>query len=71
MRISIKVRPAMKCMVLKLVFGQVLNQKIELGLRVATGALITFAAGLVLLQAETRFGAQVEALNCFRLLATM
>jgi hypothetical protein len=38
---------------------------LELGLRIATGLLITFAAGLVLLATEVRFGVQPEALNFF------
>jgi hypothetical protein len=33
----------------------------ELGLRIATGLLITFATGLVLLAAEVKFGTRVEA----------
>jgi hypothetical protein len=41
------------------------NAILELGLRIATGLLITFAAGLVLLAAEVRFGVQPEALNLF------
>jgi hypothetical protein len=53
----------MRRVVSKSVFGQVLNHRIELGLRIATGLLITFATGLVLLAAEVRFGTQGEALN--------
>jgi hypothetical protein len=48
-----------------------LHEISELGLRIATGLLITFAAGLVLLAAEVRVGAQPETLNYFRILATM
>jgi hypothetical protein len=53
---------AVRRVVSKSVFGHVPNG-IELGLRIATGLLITFATGLVLLAAEVKFGTRVEALN--------
>jgi len=53
---------------------QRLYYELELGLRIAAGLLLTFAAGLVLLAAEVRFGTQAEvlnSLNSFRVLAIM
>ena len=41
------------------VFGHAPNHGIELGLRLATGLLITFAMGMVLLVAEVRFSTPV------------
>jgi hypothetical protein len=63
MRASLKSPLAVRRVVSKSVFGQVRNHRIELGLRLATGLLITFAIGMVLLAAEVRFGARVEGLN--------
>ena len=60
---SLKNPLAVRRAVSKSVFGQVRNHRTELGLRIATGLLITFATGLVLLAAEVRFGTRVEALN--------
>jgi hypothetical protein len=62
MRASLKSPLAVRRVVSKSVFGQVQNG-IELGLRIATGLLIAFAMGLVLLAAEVRSGTRVEALN--------
>ena len=63
MRASLKSPRAVRRVVPQSVFGHVPNHRIELGLRLATGLLITFAIGLVLLAAEVRFGTQVETLN--------
>ena len=63
--------PCRKTPVVESVFGLGLLEIFELGLRIATGLLMTFAAGLVLLAAEVRFSAQPATLNYFRILATM
>jgi len=63
MHASLKSPLAVRRVVSKSVFGQVRNHRIELGLRIATGLLITFAIGLVLLAAEVRFGTRAEAPN--------
>jgi len=60
---SLKSPLAVRRVVSKSVFGHSPKHGIELGLRLATGLLITFAMGMVLLAAEARFGARVEALN--------
>jgi hypothetical protein len=62
-RASLKSPPAVRRAASKSVFGHVPNHGIELALRIATGLLITFAMGLVLLAAEVRFGTRVEAPN--------
>jgi hypothetical protein len=62
MRASPKSPLAVRRVASKSVFGRVPNG-IELGLQIATGLLITFAMGLVLLAAEVRFGARVERPN--------
>jgi hypothetical protein len=59
---SLKSPLAVRRVASKSVFGRVPNG-IELGLQIATGLLITFAMGLVLLAAEVRFGARVERPN--------
>jgi hypothetical protein len=63
MRASVKNPLAVRRVVSKSVFRHAPNNGIELGLQIATGLLITFAIGLVLLAAEVRFGTRVEALN--------
>jgi hypothetical protein len=60
---SLKSPLAVRRVVSESVFGHVPNHGIELGLRIATGLLFTFAIALVLLAAEVRFGTRVEALN--------
>jgi hypothetical protein len=58
MRASLKSPLAVRRAVSKSLFGHVPSHGIELGLRIATGLLITFATGLVLLVAEVKFGTQ-------------
>jgi len=58
---SLKNPLAVRRVVSKSVFGRAPKHEMELGLRIATGLLITFATGLVLLAAEVKFGTRVEA----------
>ena len=70
MKTSWKDPPPARRLVVESVLGLDLNKILELGLRIATGLLITLAAGLVLLAVEVRFGVPPETLNYFRFLAT-